>query len=370
MSRMLGLDIGTTAVRAVEVIGVDANGFAVVSRIGIAPVEHGAISGGRIKNPAAVAIAVINAVKQAGIPRYGIVVGAATPDVALSRLLIPASVTKEERIGAVRSLGRPIAPTFTLEESEITSALVAVSPSPDGTALATVDIVAVLDTELAQIEEVCRLARITPRAVDVPGAAMLRSLTRANQSYGEIGTVVDIGASKLTVATRQGLHLRSLRTTSAGGNDLTRALMNVTGESFDEAEARKRSMRLTPRRNSVVASGYFDEDERAASAPLDDALRGAVDVLVDTVAQSIESDAANHGNFTQAVTITGGGALVRGLKERLQARVGVPVSIGRPWAEIERSRRNVEFFNGDQPDPKVLLSIATAVGLALWREPA
>lgn len=369
MANMVGLDIGTTAVRAVEVAGVDASGFAVVTKIGIASLAEGAVSGGRIKQPDQVAIAVVRALKEGGLPRYGLVVGTAHPDLALAKMLIPASVRKEERTSAVRALGRSIAPTFTLDESDLSSSLVSVDQSNDGIPTATVDIVAVMHTELEQLRTVFKLARLAPRAVDLTGGALLRSLTRANPAYGEVGTVVDLGASKITVATRQGLHLRSLRTALGGGSDLTRALSNITGESFEDAEQKKFGMRLISP-TARASSSYVDEEFGARlTSPVDDALLNAVDLLVDTIAQSIESDAANHGSYTQGVTLCGGTALLRGLKDRLQARVGVPVAIGRPWAEIERSKRNAAYFRDGMTDPRVLLSIAPAVGLALWRDP-
>jgi type IV pilus assembly protein PilM len=369
MASMVGLDIGTTAVRVVEVAGVDASGFAVVTKIGIASLPEGAISGGRIKQPDQVAIAVVRALKEAGLSRYGLVVGTAHPDLAVAKMLIPASILREERLSAVRSLGRSIAPTFTLEESDLSSSLVSVEQSAEGIPTATVDIVAVLSTELEQIRTVCKLARLAPRAVDLTGAALLRSLTRANPAYGEIGTVVDLGASKVTIATRQGLHLRSLRTALGGGYDLTRAITAITGESFEDAEQKKYGMRLIAPTARATSSYVDDEFGARDTSPIDDALSGAVDLLVDTVAQSIESDAANHGSYTQGVTLCGGTALLRGLKDRLQSRVGVPVAIGRPWAEIERSKRNAAYFRDGMTDPRVLLSIAPAVGLALWRDP-
>jgi hypothetical protein len=47
----------------------------------------------------------------------------------------------------------------------------------------------------------------------------------------------------------------------------------------------------------------------------------------------------------------------------------VPVVIGRPWADIERSKRNIDFFNEGKPDPFLLYRLSNAVGLALWKEP-
>lgn len=373
MSRMIGADIGATAVRVTEVAGVDSNGYAIVTRLAIVPLEPGAVVAGRIRNPKAVSTALLAALREARLPRYGIVLGIGSPDTAISRMALPAVIRADEREGAIRALDRPIAPTFALEDSALSTQSVRIDANPDGTQSAIVAVAAVQQAEIDMIQQVCRLARVTPRAIDLTGAAVTRALTRIAPSTQEVATVVDIGASKTTVATRAGLHLRSLRITAGGGVDLTRAIAGVTGEDVETAELRKLSYRLSaPLRTGSGFSYGFDDDEQPNQelTAIDRAVNGAVDALVDSIAQAIETDAANHGSYTQGVTLCGGTALLRGLKDRLQQRVGVPVQIGRPWAEIERSSRNASFFTDGQTDPRVLLSIATATGLALWKEPS
>jgi cell division ATPase FtsA len=203
--------------------------------------------------------------------------------------------------------------------------------------------------------------------MDLSGAALLRALTRANPQYGEVSTVVDIGASKVVVATRSGHHLRSVRTTAGAGVEMTRALAQAVGCTFEEAENIKRGMRLPAVERNTV-DGYAKAEQEQIS-PAERILSQSVNMVVDSIAQSIEADAANFGSYTQGVTLCGGTSLLRGVKDRLQRRVGVPVIIGRPWAEVERSRRNAAFFIEGQLDPRVLLSLSTAIGLALWKEP-
>lgn len=372
MAKMIGVDIGATEIRAVEIAGVGPDGFAIVTKIGIGFLPEGAVVGGRIRQPEVVAQVLIRALKDGSISRYGVVIGMANPDIAIQKMLLPASVRRDERISAVRALGRPISSTIELNESAISSALVSITPSVEGIPMATVDIVAAKQSEVDAILKICKIAKVVPRAVDLTGAALLRSLTRANAQSGEVGTVVDIGSSKVTVATRQGSNLRSVRTTLGGGADLTRAIMTVTGESFVDSERRKMSMRVGNNNRQTFSGGYVDDaDEiRVVRDAVDDALSNAVDALVESIGQSIEADSVNNGSYTQVVTLCGGSTLLRGLKDKIQSRVGVPVAIGRPWVEIERTKKNARYFIEGRPDPRLLLGIAAAAGLALWREPA
>lgn len=370
MKSIVGIDIGTTAVRAAEVVGVDANGFAVVRKLAIASMTEGAVQSGRVKSPEEVAMALIRVIKEGGFSKYGPVIGVSSPDVAITRISLPASVRKSERTSAIKASGRSIAATYGLEESVLSTSLNSVTPQDEGVPIATIDVASVRNIELEALMSACKIAKITPRAVDLTGAALLRSLTRANPQFGEISTVVDIGASKTTIVTREGLSMRSLRTINGGGIDLTRAIMTVLEDDFLAAEERKYGLRLNNTTAENLSTTYLDVDLSSRKSPLDTALSNAADLLVDAIGQAVEADAANYGTFTQGVALCGGSSLMKGLKDRIQARIGVPVMIGRPWAEIEQTRRNSIYFKDGRPDPKTLLSIAPAVGLGLWREPA
>lgn len=370
MSKLVGVDIGATAVRAVEVTGVDAEGYALVSRIGIAPLPRGAVIAGRIRSPKDVSVSLVRALRAAGLPRHGFVLGLTSPDVALTTMLFPSTVRASERDGAIRAMGRPLGATFGLDQSVLSTYLAGTTTTPEGVTLQTIGVSAALSDDIKAMQAVCELARCSPRAVDLAGAALLRSLVRVNAASGDIGSVVDVGASKVMVATRQGMYLRSLRTTVGAGDEITRALASTARVEFEEAELKKLSMRLTSTALDAT-TGYGIDDDMFATPrrdPLEVALSGSVDMLVDAVAQSVEADASNFGSMAQGVTLTGGTAMLQGFKTRLQYRLGVPVSIGRPWAEIERSRRNAAYFKDGKVDPRMLVILAPAIGLALWKE--
>jgi Tfp pilus assembly PilM family ATPase len=287
-------------------------------------------------------------------------------------MMFPSTVRSGERDGAIRAMGRPLGTTFGLEQSTLATYLAGTTTGADGVSMATVGVAAALSDDVEAIKTVCDLAKCSPLAIDLSGAAILRALTRVNPAAGEVGTIVDVGATKVMVATRQGMYLRSLRVTVGAGDEVTRSLATAMRASFDEAEQQKPSMRLTSAANEVVAGYGTDDDLMAQSArrsPVDTAFSSSVDMLVDAIAQSVEADASNFNSMSQGVTLCGGTALLRGFKDRLQQRLGIPVSIARPWAEIERSRRNAAFFSDGRPDPRLLLSLSVAVGLSLWKEP-
>lgn len=376
MKRMVGVDIGATEVRVAEVAGIDASGHAIVTRLGLSPIEEGAISAGRIHKPEQVALALQRALKAAGVPRRGFILGMGNPEVAMTQVELPTSVKKSEREAAIRMGGLEISPNVPLEDASVSTQNIKTEVI-DGIPMVTLSVAAVLQAQVDLLRTVCKLAGCEPRAIDLSGAALLRALTRLTPGAAEVASVVDIGSSKVTVATRDGLYLRSLRTVPGGGIEVSRALMTVTGEGFEQTEARKFKMKVrSMQRETKLEPSYgFGEEVELSSAErsskaADDALTSAVELLVESVAQSIEADSSSMGAPPQAIIICGGTARLKGIKEKIQQRLGVPVAVGKPWLRIERSKRNALYLINGEEDPVTVMNLAVAVGLALWKEPS
>lgn len=365
----VGVDIGSTEVRVVKLAGIDADGFARIARFGTYPVREGAVVGGRIHHPQQVSISLARALKEAGVPRHGFVVGISSTDAAVTRIRLPGSIRPDERPAALRHLGVEVSPTVPLEAAALATNLLRDTVTAEGFVQHQLIVAAVPEADLEVLRTVCKLARCTPAAIDLAGAATARAYVRAAGGNREVGAIVDIGATRTTVITREGLDLRSLRSSLGGGADLTHAIADALGVSAEEAETRKRAMAVIGKSTTVPVGpvGFgasYVADERAGA---EQALVNAADLLVDQIAAHIELDAQVHGSMPAGVLLVGGGALMRGLKERVAKRVGVEVRIGRPWARLEPRGRNLAYLSHGKEDPALMLALATATGLALWR---
>lgn len=378
MAKQVGVDIGSTTVRVVEVRGLDSRGYAVVTRVGYAPMRENAIVGGRIRNAVAVSQAVIRALKQAGVAPYGFVAGFSAPEAAVGRMTLPSSLKGDDRIKALRTMDRQVSAALRLEDSVIALNEIRRFATAEGTSMTAVVVAAAAREEIEQLRQVFKLAKCSPRALDLAGAANMRALVRTIPDGNEVHTIVDIGATKTSIATRQGPHLRSLRQVAAGGSSFTRAIMGVTGDTRPEAEARQKIISLVDRPLAAPvevqvgygSTGQIKDADSEKQTVLDEAVSRVADDLVEQIASSIENDASNYGNsFTQGVVLSGATAQIPGLRERLSQRLGVPVQLGRPWATLERNRSNLLYLRDGQEDPRMMMELTTAIGLALWRQP-
>jgi type IV pilus assembly protein PilM len=377
MAGTVGIDIGSTAVRVVRVSRIDDDGYAVVDRAGVARMREGAVLGGAIKSPQTVAMAISAALKSAGVSGYGAVIGLPSANVAIAPQVMPSAVARESRVSSLRALNRQISPTLPLATSDLAVSYVRTDVTAEGVSNDLLTVAAASRIDLSLLRQVCALAKVTPRAIDLSAAGTLRALYRGVDGAQDTASLVDIGATKVSIATRQGAHLRSLRIVTAGGDEVTRALMREADLDLDEAERRKRTLTLPDAARMSVQltgggfdSGYGVEDDVQATTSrtsFDMVLVSMTDALIEQVAQALDNHAVTYGVYPQGVVLCGGGALLKGFKERLAQRLGIDVHLGAPWARVQRSRRTETLFGADGAEsPQMMLELATAIGLASW----
>lgn len=369
----VGVDIGATSVRVVEVDGID-QGFAKVSKLAVVPLPSGAMVHGVIAEPAVVAAALDQAIDRIKVNRRGIVLGVGSADCALTSRVLPSGLKPQEREMALRNDPTPMSSRVRNDQLDISDYVAGRLESADG---ATKDDVVVAVARRENVEafsQVCELCKIQPKALDLSAAALVRALVRVPDVDNVAHAIVDVGASKTTVAIRRGLNLRGVRTSEGGGNDITRAVVSASGDEWADAERRKRNLRVGNAVEEAAFSftGYGQKEalgEAEAQSSVEDAFTTAVESIVDQIAISIEG-LRREGDFPAAITLAGGSGQIRGLNERLYQRLGIPVALGRPWAELAQTRENEPHLARTEAAGPLLLSLAPAIGLALWSPPA
>ena len=385
MKLSVGVDIGSTEVRVAAVTGIDIHGYAAVARSGIVPLREGAVQGGRVRNDTFVAQAIVRALEMAGVPRYGFVLGYGGPDIALARKELPAAVKPEERVGSLRTQDYMISPTAPLPQSIVVTNEVSINYTTAGVAQALLVVATIPKDTLADLRGLMTLAGCEPKAIDLSAAGLMRALVRVDPNSNEVQTIVDIGETTTTVATRQGPYLRSVRVISKGGTLITKAIMSQTEKDALAALDIRHHLNLTRDQENApveLAPGYGTRvpESRAISpnaSAFDEAINRAVTDLLEEIAAAIGQDAtANKNSLTQGVSLLGRTAQIEGMKTLLSQRLGVPVTVGRPWARLERTRYNLPYLidaeGEDESTRKAratehLTRLSTAIGLALWR---
>lgn len=340
--RSIGLDIGTSAVRAVELSATDGP-RPVIEAFGQIGLRPGAMEAGEIKDRGQVAIALRRLWQEGGFSTRRVHVGVAGLR-AITREIDMPLMSPDELENAVRFQADEVVP-FPLESTALSSKVVAQINEPDAPPKLRVLIAAAHTQLIEALIETLEEAELEPVSIDLQTAALARALYDPRFG-GAPETIASIGAGLTLVVVEQGGVLQFVRTLDMGGESIT----NAVGGSLDlphaDAEIVKRQL------------GYPGvHDSRAESAA-----NAVVDELVSEIRNSIRFFSSLPGRQpVSRILLTGAGCRAPGFFAKLQATAGVPVAMASPLSRVDTANLALSPEQAAELDAVV----ATPIGLAL-----
>jgi type IV pilus assembly protein PilM len=339
----IGLDIGSSAVRAAEVV-VDGEGK-VLRRFAQVGLPAGAVVEGEVHDQAAVAAAVKRLWQHGHFSRRSVVVGLGSQRAMVRQVAMPSMSDAELRSALRFKIGEflPI---------PVDQAVVDFAPLPGGGGVAgerMLLLVAAQRDVVADVVSAVETAGLRVQAVDSSSLALLRAVaTQARppgtgEGGGGLEAVVGIGAELVTVAVREGGVPRFVRT------------VTLTGPAGPAGAG------------DIVAGGVSERSRggfgRPGNAGVAVSAAPRIEAIVNEVRSSLEYilSQSGTGGF-ERVLVTGGGAMLPGVTEALSAAVRLPVSLAETPLQVDRRGLALEKATVDEASYRWL----TAVGLALW----
>jgi type IV pilus assembly protein PilM len=340
--KVVGLDIGTTAVRAAEVSV--RRGQAVLERIGQAGLPEGAVADGEVIDPAAVAIAIKDLWRRTRIGSRRVIIGVANQRVVVRLVDLPWMEPGELRSSLAFQAGDYL--PIPVDQTELDYDVIGEHEASSGQKLLRVLLVAAQKEMLAGHLQAVRKAGLRPVGIHLNPIALLRSLGSV-AGFGEgAEALIDVGARVTNMIVHENGVLRFVRILLMGGEDVTTALERALGIDHDSAELAK-----------LAASAGDDVDSETGEL-----VGQRLDAFVDEVRGSLDFYRSQQdATPLSRVVVSGGGSLLRPLAERLQAAAGVPVEHGRTLAAVRVGRLGLDAEELARLEP----TIAVPVGLAL-----
>jgi len=340
--RSIGLDIGTSAVRAVELSATDGP-RPVIEAFGQIGLRPGAMEAGEIKDRGQVSIALRRLWQEGGFSSRQVRVGVAGLR-AITREIDMPLMSPDELEHAVRFQADEVVP-FPLESTALSSKVVAQINEPDAPPKLRVLLAAAHSQLIEALVETLERAELEPVSIDLQTAALARALYDPRFG-GAPETIASIGAGLTLVVVEQGGVLQFVRTLDMGGESITTAVGGSLDLPHADAEVVKRQL------------GYpGNHDSRAEGAA-----SAAVDELVAEIRNSIRFFSSLPGRQpVSRILLTGAGCRTVGFFAKLQATAGVPVAMASPLSRVDASNLSLTPEQGAELDAVV----ATSIGLAL-----
>ena len=340
--KVVGLDIGTTAVRAAE-LSV-RRGQVVLDRSGQAGLPDGAVVDGEVIDPAAVAVAIKDLWRRTKIGSRHVTIGVANQRVVVRLVDLPWMQPDELRRSLAFQAGDYL--PIPVDQTELDYAVIGEQEAAGGQRVLRVLLVAAQKDMLAGHLRAVTDAGLRPAGIDLNPIALLRSLAPV-AGYGEgAEALVDVGARLTSMVVHDNGVLRFVRILLLGGEDVTATLQRVLELDHDAAERAK-----------LAASAGAEVDPEAGEL-----VQQRLDAFVEEVRGSLDFYRSQQDATPLArVVVSGGGSLLGPLVERLAAATGVPVEHGHTFAGLRVGRLGLAAEQLAELEP----TIAVPVGLAL-----
>ncbi|GAA0449260.1 pilus assembly protein PilM [Actinoplanes capillaceus] len=334
----IGLDIGSSSIRAVEVRR-SKDDYSLVN-FGQFPLEPGAVSAGVIQNPAAVTAALkqLWAACKFGTKRVTLAVtnpqlvvretSIANLPAGQMRQALPFQVKEQLPLAVERSL----LDFYPLEQ-----------PGDNPTVRGL--LIAVPKEAVVTLVQAVQKAGLKVKGVDLASFAMLRAASRLD---AQVEAIVDIGANITSVVVHADGEPLFVRTLPRGGAEITESIAGRLGLETAEAEALKCRYGLHGNGNPDAVAALVD-----AVRPLSSELRSSFTYLA----------SGERQKQVTRISLCGGSALMPGLAEHLQEQLGVAVRYADSAARL-RDTRKARERGFDSFVPSAAVSIGLTLGAA------
>ena len=337
----VGVDVGSRTITVAELKG--GRGRPTVSNFGGLELPGQTVREGEVLDVPGTAAAIKELMASAGIKRKKVWLGIANQRVVVRQVDLP-WVEEKELKSSLRYQVQDFIP-IPVEEAELDVHVVDEFVNDQGERFRRMLLVAAHRDSVSAHVEAARQAGLNPIGVDLNSFAVLRAMGTTDSMQPGDEVLVDIGADVTNIIVHRAGQPTFVRILVMGGDDITDALEAGLSVAREEAEATKRGA-------TVGADG--DVGDRIVTE--------RADGFIDEIRSSLDYFQAQTGDVQLAsVILTGGGAALKGLAERLADALRLPVEVGNPFPrfEVRNSVYSAEDLAAVGP------SMTTAIGLGM-----
>lgn len=349
MAAAIGLDIGSSAVRAAQ-IRHGRKGSS-LERVGQVALPTGSVRDGEIVDPDVVVNALKHLWRSAKLKGRRVSVGLANQQVVVRRLDLPFMTESELRPSLPLQVDGLI--PIPVDEAVLDFCYLGDWVNDEGEHMVRILVVAALRSMVDDLLMVVRQAKLHPIGIDLDAFAALRSLTAGVLAEPAAELLIDVGATVTDLVVHQNGSPHFVRTVLFGGQHVTATLADELGLPADEAEDLK--LRLS------AAGPQRAADDLVAA----EIIRTQTRRLIDEVKGSIDYCAAQRDIPTVSrIVLTGGASQWPDLATEMADELGLDITTASPLNTLEAT--------GGMSDEELTLAaphLAVAVGLALGVQP-
>lgn len=345
----IGLDIGTSGVRAAEV-AFSKTGVT-LERFGQVALPDGAVRDGEVVDPAPVSAAIRQLWAHTRFSSKKVIIGVANQRVVVRQVELP-WMPADELKASLAFQAADLVP-MPVEQALLDFQPLAEIETDGVRTIRGLLVAAARETVMNNIAAV-QGGGLEPVMVDLTSFAVTRALARVDHlgMGAPVEALVDVGARVTNIVVHQGGVPRFVRILLSGGQDLTDAVAERMGVPTAEAEALKQELGLAPAAGRDLYPAVKALDESAA-------------FFVDEIRGSLDYYLASNGHAPiECLYLTGGGSRLAGLGDRLRNALRIPVERGKPLARVTLGHTGLTDEQIAFVEPLAVVPVGLALGAA------
>jgi len=313
---LVGLDIGSSAVKAIE-LRPSGKGYKVVA-IGVEPVPPDSIVDGAIIDSGAVADAVRRLFSNGKFKAKDVAASLSGNSVIVKKITLPL-MSEQELSESIYWEAEQYIP-FDIQDVNLDYEIIDAGTGPTSQGTMEVLLVAAKKDKIADYTSVITQAGRVPVIVDVDAFA-LQNAYEANYGFDPATVVVllNAGASAININIVSGSQSVFTRDVSTGGNAFTEAVQKELNLPFDAAEQLKKGQ-------SVDGLSY--EEAR----PVLKAMTDNVLLEVEKTFDFFKATASN--DHIDRIVLSGGASRIEGFSDALRERFETPIEQFDPFKQV------------------------------------
>jgi type IV pilus assembly protein PilM len=318
-SSLVGLDIGSSSVKAVELaIKGRGKGFELKS-LGIAPLPAEAIVQGVFLNSSAIVDAIKEAIDNGRIKTREVAAAVSGHSVIVKKVSLP-TMTREELEDQIQWEAEQYIP-FDVNEVNLDFQILETS---EGEGQMDVLLVAAKKDLIDDYVQVISEAGLVPSCVDVAAFAVENAFEmNYDAEPDETIALINVGAQVVNISIVQDGVPGFTRDINTGGNQYTEEIQKALSVSFEEAERIK------------MGGGAGAGDHEVVPQEVEQAIRSVTDTVVGEIARSLDFFTATSSDARiNKVLIAGGGSRMAGFDTAFRERTGLDVEVLNPLARM------------------------------------
>jgi type IV pilus assembly protein PilM len=338
---MVGLDIGSSTVKAVEISMKGRGGDFELTHLGVAKLPHEAIVQGAFLNSSAISDSIREAMENGKIKSKNVASAVCGHSVIVKKVSLPV-MSRDELDEQIRWEAEQYIP-FDVNEVNLDFQIL---DSENAEGQMDVLLVAAKKDLIDDYVQVISEAGLVPSTIDVAAFAVENAF-EANYDVkpDEAVALVNIGAQVVNInIVLDGAPVFTRDITTAG-NQYTEEIQKALTISFEEAERLK------------LGGKQSDESQEVVPEEVDQAMQSVTDTVIGEISRSLDFFSATAAdNRIERVLLSGGSSRVAGFENTFHERTGLPVELLNPLA---RMQSNSKF------DPEYLEELAPGLGVSL-----